>query len=172
MRLSFSKRPKIFYGWWIVFAGFMLALYLDGIVYYGFTAIFEPIAQEFRWSYTQISFAAALRGFESGLLAPVMGYFVDRFGPRRILSVGIVVVILGLIVLSRTTSLGMFYGAFILIAAGASALGSTVLTTAIANWFQRKAGLAFGIMTSGYGFCGVVVLLILNSRFIVTRLVE
>ena len=71
--------PKIFYGWWIVGACFFIALYMAGVVFYGFTAIFEPIAEEFGWSYTEISIAASIRGLEAGLLAPVVGILVDRW---------------------------------------------------------------------------------------------
>ena len=77
MRLPW-KPPEVFYGWWIVFACFIIALYMSGVVFYGFTAIFEPIADEFGWSYTEISIAASIRGLEAGLLAPFVGLLVDR----------------------------------------------------------------------------------------------
>jgi hypothetical protein len=67
------KPPKIFYGWWVVSATFFIALYVAGTAFYGFTTIFEPIANEMGWSYTQVSFAASLRGVEMGLLAPIIG---------------------------------------------------------------------------------------------------
>ena len=44
------KPRKVFYGWWVAGASFFIALYVGGIIYYGFTAIFEPIAEEFGWS--------------------------------------------------------------------------------------------------------------------------
>ena len=100
---------------------------------YGFTAIFEPIVNEFGWSYAQISLAASLRGLEIGLFAPFFGMLVDRWGPRRLLFGGGIITTLGLVLLSRVTSLGMFYGAFILVALGLSATSSTVLVTAVAN---------------------------------------
>ena len=53
---------NIFYGWWIILACFVIALYLGGIIFYGFTAFFDPLVREFGWSYTQISFALSLRG--------------------------------------------------------------------------------------------------------------
>ena len=77
------KLPKIYYGWYIVGACFLIALYTGGVVYYGFTAFIDPIADELGWSYTQISLAASLRGLEMGFLAPVTGMLVDRWGPRR-----------------------------------------------------------------------------------------
>jgi sugar phosphate permease len=151
------KFPRIFYGWWIVGACFLLALYIGGVVFFGFTAIFEPIASEFGWSYAQISFAASLRGLETGLLSPFVGILVDRWGPRRLIFGGIVTTGLGLIILSRTTSLGMFYGAFALLAIGVSAGTTVVMMTAVANWFRKKVGIAAGITASGFGFGGLLI---------------
>ena len=67
------KPSSVFYGWWIVGACFLISLYVGGVIFFGFTAFFEPIANEFGWSYTQISLAASLRGLEIGLLAPIFG---------------------------------------------------------------------------------------------------
>jgi len=151
------KPRRIFYGWWVVGACFLISLYGGGVVFYGFTAIFEPLANEFGWSYAQISFAASLRGLEAGLLAPLVGLLVDRWGPRKLLLSGSIITSLGLMLLSRTTSLGTFYGAFVVIAIGMSTCSSTVLMTAVANWFRKKIGIATGIMICGYGFSGLLV---------------
>jgi len=158
MRSNLNWRPgRIFYGWWIVGACFVISLYTGGVVFYGFTAFFEPLVDRFHWSYAQISFAASLRGMEAGLLAPLVGMLVDRWGSRRLLVSGSIISTLGLIFLSRTTSLGMFYGSFLLLAVGMSICSSTVLVTAVANWFRKKIGIATGIVVSGYGFSGLLV---------------
>ena len=152
----------MFYGWWVVIACFFISLYTGGVIFYGFTAIFEPLADQFNWSYAQISLAASLRGLEAGLLAPLVGMLVDRWGPRKLIFGGVVIVSLGLMLLSRTTSLGMFYGAFVLLATGMSTCSSTVLMTAVANWLRRKIGIAMGIMICGYGCSGLLVPIIVN----------
>jgi sugar phosphate permease len=152
-----KKHTKIFYGWYIVGACMLIMLYTSGIVHYGFTAVFEPIADEFGWSYAQISLAASLRGLEVALLAPVLGLLVDHWGPRRLVFGGSIVVCMGFLILSRVSSLAMFYGAFALLAIGMSALSQTVLMTAVANWFRRKAGIAIGIVASGFGLGGLMV---------------
>jgi len=158
----FNRSHKVFYGWWIVSASFFIALYVGGVVFYGFTAFFEPIADELGWSYTQISLAASLRGLEMGLLAPLIGIFVDRWGPRRLIFSGVIITAAGLILLSVTTSLGMFYGAFALIAIGMSGSTTTVLMTAVTNWFRRKIGIASGIAICGFGFSGLLVPVIVD----------
>lgn len=151
------KLSKIFYGWWIVSACFLIMLLVGGFVVLGFTAFFEPIASEFGWSYAQISLAASLRGAEVGLLAPLLGLLIDRWGPRWLMFGGVILLGLGLIFLSRTTSLGMFYGAFALVAIGTSGLSPTVVMTAVANWFRRKVGIAIGIMACGFALGGLLI---------------
>ncbi|UCG67043.1 MAG: MFS transporter, partial [Deltaproteobacteria bacterium] len=153
---------KIFYGWWIVLACSLIVLYVAGIIQYGFTAFFEPIREEFGWSYTQISLAASLRGLEMGIFAPLVGFLVDRFGPRKLMVWGTITVGFGLIVLSFTHSLAMFYAAFLLLAFGAGGCTSLVTMTAVANWFRKKVGLALGVLGSGIGVSGLMVLLIVG----------
>jgi len=140
---------KVFYGWWIVTACLLLTFLTGGIVVFGFTAFFEPIAKEFSWSYAKISLAVSLRGVEVGILAPLVGLVVDRWGPRRLAIGATILCGLGLITLSRMNSLVMFYIAFALLATGISGLSMTVVMTAAANWFRKKVGIAMGIMSCG-----------------------
>lgn len=153
---------KIFYGWWIVLACFLIGLYVGSVVFFGFTAFFEPIREEFGWSYTQISLAASLRGLEMGLFAPLVGYLADRFGPRKITFYGVIMVGLGMILLSRMQSLLLFYSSFVLIGLGAAGCAGVVLTTAVGNWFHKKVGLAIGVMVSGFGVSGLFIPLIVR----------
>lgn len=156
--MSFNlKPPRVFYGWWIVATTLFIATYTGGVVFFGFTAIFEPIANEFGWDYAQISFAASLRGLEMGLLSPLVGIMVDRWGPRKLIMGGLSIVALGLLLLSQTNSLAMFYIAFGVVAVGVSASTTTVLMAAVANWFRKKLSLAIGIATCGFGLGGLLV---------------
>ncbi len=145
-----------FYGWWVVLACFFVALYVGGTTF-GFTAFFEPITQEFGWSYTHVSIAFSIRGLEMGMLAPIMGFLVDRFGSRRVVFSGVVITGFGLILITMTNSLVMFYAAFILLAIGASGCTSTVLMTAAAQWFRRNVGKAMGIVACGFGAGGILI---------------
>ena len=153
---------KIFYGWWIVLACFLTNLYVSSIVFFGFTAFLDPLVKEFGWSYTQVSFAASLRGLEMGILAPLVGFLADRFGSRKLILSGVITVGFGLILLSLTRSLTMFYGSFILLAFGAGGCTSVVTMTAVANWFKKNVGIAFAVMASGFGASGLIVPLIVR----------
>ena len=155
-----AKNRKVFYGWWIVAAGFFIAMYIGGFIHYGFTAVFMPIASDLGWSYAQVSFAASLRGLEMSLLAPIVGLLMDRWGPRRLVFAGATIIGLGLLLLSRINSLAAFYGAFILIGMGASTCVGVVPIATVGNWFQRKVTLATGILVSGVATGGLLVPLV------------
>ncbi|MBI4188227.1 MAG: MFS transporter [Chloroflexi bacterium] len=161
--LSLTRNPvKIFYGWWIVAASVVTALYAGGVVFYGFTAIFEPISKELGWSYTQISTAASLRGLEMSILAPLAGIAIDRWGPKRIVFGGVVSTIMGLLLLSQVHSIAIFYAAFIFLAIGMSGTSMNVLMAATAYWFRKRVGIASGIALCGYGFSGLLVMVMVK----------
>jgi MFS family permease len=153
---------EVFYGWWIVVSCFIIGLYVSGIVNFGFTAFFEPLIKEFGWSYTQISFAKSLRGLEMSVFAPLLGFLVDRVGSRKVILGGISTAGFGLILLSITQSLVMFYFSFLLLSFGAGGCTSVVLLTAVANWFSRNVGKAFGIVACGLGAGGLIVPLVVR----------
>ncbi|MEI7671230.1 MAG: MFS transporter [Deltaproteobacteria bacterium] len=150
----------IFYGWWIVLACFIIGLYTGGIIFYGFTAFIDPLVREFGWSYTQVSFALSLRGIEMSFLSPLVGFLVDRYGPRRLVFLGVITIGLGFFMMSATQSLWMFYASFVLIAFGGGGCTAVVFMRVVTNWFQRKVGLALGVMASGFGASGFIVPLI------------
>jgi len=64
---------------------------------------------------------------------------------------------LGLFLLSFTHSLAMFYAAILLLAFGAGGCTSVVTMTTVTNWFQKRLGIALGVMVSGFGASGVMI---------------
>ncbi len=150
--------PRIFYGWWIVFACAGIIFIAAGSFFYGFGAIFDSLVDEFGWSRASISFAFSMRAEVGGIFAPLVGYMVDRVGPRRLLVSGVAAVGLGFVWISRMNTLWEFYAAVILIALGMGACGGLVAQVAIANWFDRQRGRAMALLTMGAGASGVTVM--------------
>jgi sugar phosphate permease len=152
-----NKRHGIFYGWWIVAAIFLISAFSSGIIFFSLTAVLQPIVSEFGWSYAQVSLAASIRGFETSFLAVVVGYLIDRFGPRRLIFGGGIIIGAGLIMLSRVHSLMALYGCFVLMAFGLSACSGVILTTVVGNWFRKRVSIATGIVVCGAAFGGLLV---------------
>ena len=154
---SDKKPPSIFYGWWVVAACFLIAVYTSGVVSYGFTAVFQPIATEFNWSYTTLSLASSLRHMEAGLFSPLIGFLLDRFSLRKVLFIGGIITGISVILLATTHSLLTFFATFAVISIGMSAVSSVTMMTAVSRWFHRRLGIAMGIATCGFGFSGIMV---------------
>ena len=75
---------------------------------------------------------------------------MDRVGARRLILAGGVIAGLGLIGLSQTRNLFMFYAFFLIISMGTSAVGHSISWPIIvARWFRRRVGLAMGLATTG-----------------------
>lgn len=145
------------YGWILVTACVLISAYYSGVVFLGFTAAFEPLVKEFGWSYTQISFVTSLRGFETGLLVPVAGILMDRWGARILLASGAVIAGIGLICLSHVHTLLWFFAWFVVLSIGSSTATTALLMAAITGWFKKNLGLATGIAASGVAVGGALI---------------
>jgi MFS family permease len=147
--------------WWLVIDGCITHAVNTGFSYFGMSAFFPSLEREFGWSRTAISGAFSLARVESGLLGPIEGYFVDRFGPRRIMYIGIVICGLGFIALSWVDSLPMLYVAIVLGIVLGSSLGYHMpISLLIAKIFYARRSLAFGIFRMGPGLSGAIVPLV------------
>ncbi len=156
-------RIRLFYGWYIVAAGLVLTAYHSAIFIYGFTAFVNPIITTFAWSYTQISLATSLRGLESGVFNPIWGVLVDRYSPRKLMLLGVVVTALGIFCLSRTTNLAMYYGGFLIMGLASSLAVGILPTAVITRWFRKDIGKANGVFFMGLGIGGVMVPLVVKA---------
>ncbi|MDP6653147.1 MAG: hypothetical protein QGF90_13755, partial [Gammaproteobacteria bacterium] len=125
---------RVFYGWWIVAVGITIAI-LNGAFYtYGFGVYYVPLLHELGASRAALGGVIGLARLEGGLIAPVAGWLIDRYGPRRLLYFGITTMGLCFILLSRITALWMLYAVFLLIATASSFGGGRPINVAVVNW--------------------------------------
>ncbi len=157
------RNKKLFYGWWIVSSGAILNFVTGGTFHYGFTTFFNPIRETFGWNAATTSVAVSLRSVETGGLDPLIGFLVDKVGPRRLMLFGWSIIGLGFVLMSRINSLWTFYAAFIVITTGISLGSSVVMNTTITHWFRRKRSRAMTIVFIGIGASGILVPLIALS---------
>ena len=151
---------RLFYGWYMVAAGSAMQFLQAGLMTQSFGAYVAVLQAERGWSKTALAGAAALQQMESAILGPVLGWFIDRFGPQGMIRVGIVVFGLGLMLLSQTDSLGAFYGCFLVIALGSSLCGFFPVNVALINWFERWRARALSSMSIGLALGGISVALV------------
>ena len=148
---------KVFYGWRMVAAGAGIQFLQAGLLHQAFGAYFAVLADEFGWSKTALSGAAALQPMEAALLGPLLGWFIDRFGSQGMIRIGIVTFGLGFILLSRIESITGFYTAFVVIALGSSMCGFFPLNVAVIRWFERRRARALSVVGLGLALGGMFV---------------
>jgi sugar phosphate permease len=152
--------PKIFYGWYIVAAGVGLQALQAGLMMQAFGAYVAVLADEQGWSKTALSGGAALQQMEAAILGPILGWLLDRYGPKRFIRVGVVIFGAGLMALSQVQTLIEFYLAFILIALGQSLSGFFPVNVMIIHWFERQRARALSAMSFGLALGGIAVPLV------------
>lgn len=162
--LNVLRRPRsVFYGWWIVAGGMLVQILIGGLMLQAFGAYAAVLRDQFGWSKTTLSAAFAMTRVESGILGPIQGWSVDRFGAGFMVRIGVTLMGLGFLAFSQIDSLPMFFGSYFLIAVGASLAGFMTLTVAVVNWFERKRALALGLMSTGFAVGGLLVPVVVFS---------
>ena len=154
--LARSGGTRVFYGWWIVAAGFGLFALGGGLLLHAFGTYVKLLEADFGWSRTQLSVAFSMQRIESGFLGPVQGWMVDRYGPRAVMTIGVGLFGLGFIAFSFVDSLLWFYVAFVVMATGQSFSSMLSLSAALVSFFRRRRGLALGIVGTGMATGGLL----------------
>ena len=154
------KTSRIFYGWYIVAALFLIWTVINGFVVSGFTAFIEPLTNTFGWNSTQITLAVSVRNLMFVVIMPIVGLLIDRWNARNLLLTGIVFASIGLFLSGRINSISQFYLCFILMGIGGSACTATVPLTLAGRWFKKKLAFATGIIMSGGAAGGLLVPLV------------
>lgn len=157
MDMAARRRPRVFYGWWMVAAIATTMVYTGGTFFYGFTAFFNPILDEFGWSRAALSLAFSLYRMEAGPVGLLAGYLVDRFNPKWLMAIGAIMMGSAFILMSMVQDLWSFYATFILAATGLGFGWGPTPGAAVAQWFVRRLGRAMGFMMAGYGLSGAVI---------------
>jgi MFS family permease len=147
----------VFYGWKIVGVCFVTLFVSVGFGFYSFGAFFKVLAEEFGVSRAMIGLGLSLFTLTNGLIAPYLGRSIDRGSIRTLMTVGVVLLALGQLTISRVTSIWQFHLVLAtLTAVGAALIGGLTTSTLVANWFERQRGTALGIATMGISLSGVV----------------
>lgn len=157
------RKRRVFYGWWIVGASSLTNAIGGSVNFQGFTVLFLPVARSLGLSYAQTALVFSLSRAENGLVGPITGWLIDRFGVRPLMLMGTVVAGLGYILLSRTDSYRDFLLVYILvISLGASTSFMQATTTALNTWFIKKRGLAMAINSAAFRLGGAVMVPVLS----------
>src|SRR5690606_23855331 len=138
--------PRVFHGWWVV-AGSMAIQALQGSLFFQAFGVYAPLwMAEYGWSRTTVSLIHSLHRTESGLLGPVHGWPIQRFGPQRVVFFGMTLLGTGFVGLGFAQNFPQFIAAFLVMAVGSSLCGFMSVMTLIVNWFERVRARAMALV--------------------------
>ena len=162
-----GPRSKIFFGWWIVFAGAMVQTLQNGLQQQAYGGYVVLLSQDFGWSKAILSWGSTMQQAVYGVSGPVVGSMLDRFGPRTVIRVGMFVTAAGFLMFARINSLPMFFVAMFIIAIGTNMIGYISTTFVVVHWFERRRSTALSLAASGTSLGGMafIFVAILLERF-------
>src|SRR3954464_9509284 len=147
---------SLFYGWVIVAVAFVtMAIGVNART--AFSLLFPPIVDEFGWDRGATAAAFSFGFILAALLSPLLGRWMDRFGPRVVIEAGVICVALGLFAARYITAPWQLDATLgVLVGAGSVCLSYTGQACYLPNWFVRRGGLAMSIAFSGVGLGSIV----------------
>ncbi|MDE0029947.1 MAG: MFS transporter [Deltaproteobacteria bacterium] len=133
-----------------------------------FGVFYVTLLETFRWSPAALGGVNSLRYLVQAVASPVVGHLLDRYGPRRVVGGGCILLTTALLLLSQISSLWQFYLVFgVLAAASFSCMGRVPTVVLISGWFPSRRGTAIGAINSATGVG--IVLVVPLAQWLVTE---
>ena len=157
-----AKRRR-FYGWKLVGASAYINGFGGSVHWQGFTVFFLPVAAGLGLSSAQTALPFALSRAEGGLIGPVTGWLIDRYGVRPLMFFGTIITGVGYLWLAQTNS----YLAFVLVYLFVISLGSSTgfmqsTTSSLNTWFVRRRGFVMGVNSAAFRLGGAIMVPLLS----------
>jgi OFA family oxalate/formate antiporter-like MFS transporter len=142
------------YGWQVTFAGMGINLALG--ILYTWSVISKHIPEHWGWDEGDKSLPYMVACLIFSLVMVPAGRMQDKLGPRRVATIGGILVGVGFVLASMTSSLAVFVIGFGVLAGAGIGFGYASATPPAVKWFPpAKTGLIAGIVVSGFGLASV-----------------
>ena len=142
----------------VVATSFVVLFWIVGVSLWGLPFFYDFMVQQFGWSRAQVTSGNALSRLVVGpIFGFLIGWIVDRCGPRHMMMFGILMAAAALVGLGWTSSIGMFYFFYVCNALGYVCGGPLPNQVLLTRWFDRSRGKAMGFAYLGIGVGGAAV---------------
>jgi len=140
-----------FYGWKNAFLLTFIYMATTGLVFYAFSVIFPVMLSNTGWNRGDASIAITVAMLAGGFLIPLAAKLINKFGSRKVIIVGLVILLFDLIILSTVVSKlwqwTLMWGVAFPIAR--MLCGLLPSQVSIMFWFNRKRAMAIGVLMTG-----------------------
>ena len=160
--MNFKSFPnffsQIFYGWHMVGLVSAIRIVGGGLHQFGFTVFFLPISQDLNISRAATSLAFSLSRAQGAIEAPLVGYLIDKYGPRPIIVTAVFLAGVGYILLSWVTSYTGFMVVYLGVICLAFIAGFVHSPMVVANsWFIRHRARAMTVVSAAVPIGGALI---------------
>ena len=136
---------------WLVVAGTFLASFVSLGIAYSFGAFFTDMAAEFDTTRGATAVVFGITTFAFFWLSLLTGRAADVWGPRPVLGVGALALLVGLVATSRVGSLELGYVTYGAGVGVAAACGYIPMVAMVGGWFEHHRASAVGLAVAGIG---------------------
>ena len=145
-RLVARLGGRIYYGWVMLAVAALGGFISAGSSQMYIGSVLLAITQDTGWTNTAISGALLAGTLTGGLISPLAGAWVDRHGPRALMSLSALVMAAGFVLMGWSPNLAVFYVGYMLARGAAQgALGGAAQRAIAVHWFLHYRGRALGI---------------------------
>ncbi len=157
---------QIHYAWVIVAVAAAMG-FITSSVRFAAAALVPHLsdAAGFGWSYGAISLAFSLQWVVLGLVSPYVGWLGDRYGVRRLLLLGGILFIAGMMLTGIMSNLWQFYLFFGVVLGVATTIFTVLTVSGVTLWFRRHLGAAMGVVWSFQGMGTIALLFLIGAAF-------
>jgi len=135
---------------WLQLAMGIVCMAMIANLQYGWTLFVDPIDAKYHWGRAAIQAAFTFFVLTETWLVPIEAWFVDKYGPRIVVTFGGLMIGISWVLNSVASSVFMLYVAAVIAGVGAGAVYGTCVGNAL-KWFPDRRGLAAGATAAGFG---------------------
>jgi predicted MFS family arabinose efflux permease len=146
-----------FYGWNVLAATFVMALFSFGLGFYGLTVYVAALQRLHGWTASTVSLPVTVYYVAGAVITAWIGDVYGRLGPRLVVTAGAMAMAAGVAALGVVTAPWQLYPVFLLMAVGWGSMSGAALNIILAPWFERRRGLAVSLAFNGATLGGVVI---------------
>lgn len=152
-----SQKSKLYYGYYIILAGFITQFVSVGMANYVVGAFMIPMTEEFGWTRAEFSASRSIGQMVMAFTGFLIGAQIDKYGGRRFILIGGALLVAALLGLSQVQSLThwlLLNG--LALTAGAAMIGNLVVNVTLGKWFVERRGRAVALAGMGISLSGIV----------------
>jgi MFS family permease len=146
---------RIFPGWWVVAAVFIVLSAASGLIFYGLAVYLDALTDEQPFSTTSVSLATSVFFIVAGVAGRVIAPINETRDIRLVIAVGAILGSASLAFLGTVDSLIELYAVYVALALGFAMAGLLPATTLVTRWFHGRRALALAIASTGLSVGGL-----------------